>query len=85
MSGRGSGKNSENQGCAYGKVNREKVLNLEKSFHEFRTNDFKSLQKAVENIRDTLLKRVPWVVTVVITILTSLCVGLLVFAAVRNM
>ena len=85
MPGENSGEDPKNTGCAYGKVNREKVLNLEKSFHEFRTNDFRSLQKAVENIRDNLLKRVPWVVTVVITILTSLCVGLLVFGAVRNM
>ena len=77
------GNEKKNTGCSYGKVNREKVSNLGKTFDDFRKNDFHSLQATVENIRDNLLRRVPWAVTVVLTILTSLCVGLLTFAVLR--
>lgn len=73
----------KNTGCGFGKVTRERIDNLQETFGEFRTNDFHSLKLAVDDIRNNLLRRVPWVVTVVITILSSLSVGLLVFAAVR--
>lgn len=85
MSGENLEKNPKDAGCGFGKVTRERIDNLEKTFDDFRTHDFHSLRKAVENIRDNLLRRVPWSVTVLITLLTSLCVGLLVFAAVRTM
>lgn len=77
------GEEKKNTGCGFGKVTRERIDNLEKTFGDFRTHDFRSMHLVVEDIRNNLLRRVPWAVTVVITILSSLSVGLLVFAAVR--
>ena len=83
MSGENSGKNSKNTGCAYGKVNREKIHGLGRAFDEFKRNEFHALQKTVENIRDELLSRVPWPITVFVTALSSLCVGLIIFAVMK--
>lgn len=85
-----NGKDSKNSGCGFGKVTREKVENLEKSFEDFRKNDFHSLRGdfhalrgTVDTIRDELLGRLPSSVVALITILGSVATGLIVFAAMK--
>jgi len=73
----------KNTGCAFGKVTREKVLSLEKSFDDFRKNEFHTLQITVEKIRDELLSRIPWPMTIFMAAMSSLCVGLIIFALMR--
>ena len=85
MAGKNSDEDPKNTGCAYGKVNREKIHGLGKAFDEFKDNEFHALQKTVESIRDELLSRVPWPVTVLITAMSSLCVGLVVLVLMTMM
>jgi len=68
-----------NQGCAYGKVNRTKIENLETMFTRFLENDFKELKDNIKSIADKISKPRPsWGMTLAITILSSLSVGLIV-------
>lgn len=62
----------KNKGCAYGKVTRERVDNFIKMFEDFKKNDFHSLAKDVKSMG----KRPTWLVTIIITGLTTLVVGL---------
>ena len=76
-------KNSNNSGCSFGKVTREKVENVEKTFEDFRKNDFHSLRETVDNIRDKLLGRLSPSVAALITILGSVTAALVVYGAMK--
>jgi len=68
----------KNTGCAYGKVTRAKLESLEAMFERFITNDFKDLKKDVKCIMDKISKPRPsWGITLAITVLCSLCTGLI--------
>ena len=56
--------------CAFGKVTREKVSTLEREMGETR--------KDIKAIKDDLLKRPSWTITIIIAFLSSTTVGLLV-------
>lgn len=79
-----TGNERKNTGSGFEKVTRERVDNLTKTFEDFRKNDFHHVLETVENIRDNLLKRVPWPVTVVISLLTSTCSALIVFGVMKS-
>lgn len=58
--------------------NKQKIIALENSIHRDMKPQIKELFEAVAMIKDDLLKRPSWAVTIIITVLTSSCVGLLV-------
>jgi len=69
----------ENTGCAYGKVTRTMLKGLEDKFDKFYDNDFKEVKNGIKEIRDKINNPRPsWAMTVVITVLSSTCVGLIV-------
>lgn len=68
----------DNQGCAFGKITRERVDNFIKIFEEFRDNDFKHLAEKVDRIGH----RPSWAVSAIIWILSSTTVGLIVRASI---
>ena len=63
----------DSAGCSYGNVNREKTLQLEKQMKEI--TDW---MRRIENKVEQALKRPGWAVLVIISVLSSLCVGLIV-------
>ena len=63
----------DSAGCSYGNVNREKALQLEKQMKEI--TDW---MRRIENKVEEALKRPGWAVLVIISALSSLCVGLIV-------
>lgn len=59
-------------GCAFGKVTRERVDNFIKMFEDFRDNEFAHLAEDVKNLG----KRPTWLVSIIITALTGLLTAL---------
>jgi len=55
--------------CSQGKVNASNIGHL--------TDRVKGLEDAVLEIRENLLQRPSWAVSITITVLTGLCVGLI--------
>ncbi len=69
MTGEQNSKN--NQGCAFGKITRERLDSFIKIFENFRDNDFKHLASKMSG-------RPSWAVSAIVWILSSAVVGLLV-------
>jgi len=63
--------------CTKGTQNAEKIIALEKRA-DINDTDHHEFSKTIKEIRDHLLNRPSWAVTVILTILTSTCVGLIV-------
>lgn len=63
-------------GCAFGRITREKVDNFIQMFNDFKNYDFKSLADKVKQIGH----RPTWITSTIIWVLSSLVVGLLVRA-----
>jgi len=57
-------------GCVKGTENEQRIVALERDVSEMKSD--------IKEIKDRLLGRPTWIVTVLITILSSACVGLLV-------
>ncbi len=73
----------KNGGCAYSKVNREKIENVKEILNKFINNDFKHMEKNVKNIENSVAnidkkqdKRPTWISALLVVILTNLVVGL---------
>jgi len=78
--------NSNNGGCAYGKVNRNMIDNLTEDFKDFRTE----MRRGVVEIKDGQRElfnhqsnRLPLWTTILFTIGGSLITGLLIWAVTR--
>ena len=65
----------DNQGCAFGKITRERLDSFIRIFENFRDNDFKHLANNMSG-------RPSWAVSTVIWILSSTVVGFLVRMAI---
>ena len=63
---------TEDKGCGYGYITRERVDNFIKLFEDFKDNDFFHLVKDVKKLG----KRPSWVTTAVLIILSNLVVAL---------
>lgn len=59
-----------NNGCSFGKVTRQMVMDIKESVNE--------IKLSVANLSNHYSKRLPLWATIVITFLSSLCVGLIV-------
>lgn len=74
----------EHEKCSDVIENTTKIYNLDKSFTEHKLAVEKStdeLWEVITEIRDKLLSRPSWAVTVIITILTSITVASITFAS----
>lgn len=80
MTGQKSSK--DNQGCAFGKITRERVDNFIKMFEDFKKNDFKHLADKLNTLASNMSARPSWAVSTIIWILSSALVGLLVRMAI---
>jgi len=58
------------EGCVKGTKNEQRIVSLER--------DMSDIKNDIKDIKDRLLGRPTWVVTCLITILSSTCVGLLI-------
>ena len=58
------------EGCVKGTENEQRIIALERDVSEMKSD--------IKEIKDRLLGRPTWIVTVLITLLSSACVGLLV-------
>ena len=67
--------------CVQGAENKQKIIALENKMDNDIKPQIKELFDAVTSIKDTLLQRPSWAVTVIITLLSSTCVGLLVLVS----
>jgi hypothetical protein len=65
----------KNNGCSYGKVTRQIVSDIKEDIMEIR--------KSVVNLSNHYSKRLPHWATVIITLLSSLSVGLIVGVAIK--
>jgi len=74
------------KGCAYGQVNRQRIEDINEKIDELK-DSFKSFEKTMETKLTDLYNhqssRLPMWTTVMISILSSLVVGLIVYAATR--
>lgn len=59
-----------NNGCSYGKVSRQMVMDIKESVDE--------IKLAIINLSNHYSKRLPLWATIIITFLSTLCVGLIV-------
>ncbi len=57
-------------------ANRVRIEGLEGRFDRFMDNDFHSLQKDVREIKDKLMRRLPWGAAITIWLLSSIVVAL---------
>lgn len=60
------------KGCSVGVANEQRIIALER--------DMNDVKRAIGDLRDDLVKRPSWVVTTIITLLSSVAVGCLTFA-----
>ena len=60
----------KNEGCSYGKVTRQMVIDIKE--------DIKEIKENVDKMINHYSKRLPLWATIIITLLSSLCVGLIV-------
>ena len=67
-------------GCAFGKITRERVDNFIKMFDEFRDNEFKHLSAKMDQLTSQMGRRPSWAISTIVWILSSLAVALLVRA-----
>jgi len=67
-----------NDNCVLGVENKEKIVALENTINTDIKPQIKGLYDTVTFIKDSLLQRPSWAVTILITVLSSACVGLFV-------
>ena len=71
------------EGCEYGKANRDRLNWFIEEWDNWKNNDFKHFQdhvyKKIDKLKDSFTNRPSWSLFLVIIILSNITVGLIIF------